>query len=55
VKYAFVVFVPTYPGTGAKGLGNPGNCGQRAESQLKGSGNVSGTVFVRERERLFFG
>src|SRR5271169_33136 len=54
MKHIFIMLIPTHPRAGSEGLGNPGNCGQRAEGQLEGSRKVSRTVFVRQRKCLLF-
>src|SRR5215470_14829903 len=54
MKHIFIMLIPTHPCAGSEGLGNPGNCSQRAEGQLEGSGKISGTVFVRQRKCLLF-
>jgi hypothetical protein len=54
MKHVVVMLMPAHTRAGAEGLGNLGNGGKRAKSQLEGAGNVSGTVFVRQRKRLFF-
>src|SRR5579872_2309421 len=54
VKHIFLMLIPTHPCAGSEGLGNPGNRGQRAKSQLEGSRKVSRTVFVCQRKCLLF-
>src|SRR5208282_2718460 len=54
MKHIFIMLIPTHACAGSEGLGNPGNCGQRAEGQLESARKISGTVFVRERKRLLF-
>src|SRR3954447_5808534 len=48
------VFVPTHAGSGAKRVGDSWNRRKRAQSQLKRSWQICGTVLVRQRECLFF-
>src|SRR5579864_1888540 len=54
MKHIFIMLIPTRACTGSEGLGNSGNSGQRAESQLEGSRKVSRTVFVCQRKCLLF-
>src|ERR1700693_2490736 len=54
MKHTFIMLIPAHACAGSEGLGNPGNCGQRAEGQLEGAGKISGTVFVRQRKCLLF-
>src|SRR6516162_6861506 len=52
MKHIFIMLIPPHACLGSEGLGNPGNCGQRAEGQLEGAGEISGTVFVRQGKCL---
>src|SRR5271169_2802473 len=54
MKHIFIMLIPSHACAGSEGLGNPGNCGQRAEGQLEGAGKISRTVFVRQRKCLLF-
>jgi hypothetical protein len=50
MKHIFIVLIATHAGAGSESLGNPGNSGQRAESQLEDAGKICGTIFVRQRK-----
>ena len=54
MKDAVHMFMPTHAGAGAEGFRDPWNRRERAQSQFKCAGQICGTVFVRQRERLFF-
>src|SRR5262249_35284709 len=52
MKNAVDVFMPSHSGAGAKGIRDPRDRRKRAQGQLKGSGQICGTVLGRHRERL---
>src|SRR5579862_169993 len=49
---AVFMFMPAHSGSTAEGICNPGNRGERAQSQLKCAGQIGGTVFCRQCKSL---